>query len=105
MSRHLTHIAAETSSHLLLVGASLHAGIQQVARDAERNRRRDLGAVEALGVELIETRRALAAARSEQAAVSRDAAALGRELAAANGRADRAEAALARLLRAIHQQQ
>lgn len=104
MSRHLTHIAAETSSHLFLIGATLHAGIQQVARDAERNRRRDLGAVEALGVELVETRQALAAARSEQAAVARDAAALGRELAAANARADRAEAALARLLRAIHQQ-
>lgn len=104
MNHHATHIAADAGSRLLLVGASLHCGIQQVARDAERNRRRDLGAVEALGVELIETRQALAAARSEMAAVSRDAAALGRELAAANARAARAEADLARLVRAVQRQ-
>lgn len=104
MTTHLTHIASDAGSRLLLVGASLHCGIQQVARDAERARRRDLGAVEALGVELIETRQALAAARSEMAAVSRDAAALGRELAAANARAARAEADLARLVRAVQRQ-
>jgi len=104
MSNHATHIALDASSRLLLVGASLHCGIQQVARDAERNRRRDLGAVEALGVELIETRQALSAARAETFAVQRDAAALGRELAAANARAARAEADLARLVRAVQRQ-
>ncbi|MCP1539778.1 hypothetical protein [Methylorubrum extorquens] len=104
MSHHLAHISADAGSRFLLVGASLHCGIQQVARDAERNRRRDLGAVEALGVELIETRRVLASSRAEISAVQRDAAALGRELAAANARAVRAEADLARLARAAQRQ-
>jgi hypothetical protein len=61
----------------------------------------DIEATHDLGVELVRTRRALGAAKSEVARARQESAVLAHELAAANARADQAEAALAVILRTV----
>ncbi|TXM71413.1 hypothetical protein FV226_15220 [Methylobacterium sp. WL12] len=73
--------------------------VRDFAADMAERRATDIEAVSDLGDELVRTRRALAAAKSEIARARQESAVLAHELAAANARADRAKGALAVILR------
>jgi len=103
---HFSHLSLEAGSRVFQSVALVTSGVDaafDAAFDAvRRQQERDRGAVETLAVTHARTRQALVAARAETAAARETAACLGRELSAANDRADRAEAALARLIAALH---
>lgn len=99
---HFSTLSLEAGSQVARGLAAFSIGIDQAAASARRQQARDLGAVETLAVTHARTRQALVAARAETAAARETAACLGRELSAANDRAARAEAALARLIAALH---
>ena len=99
---HFTHLSLEAGSQVARGLALFAMGVGEAAASVRRQQERDLGAVETLAVIHARTRQALVAARAETAAALQTAACLSRELDAANTRADRAEAALARLLAALH---
>ncbi|KQP92955.1 hypothetical protein ASF57_22625 [Methylobacterium sp. Leaf117] len=99
---HFSHLSLEAGSRVFQSVALVSAGVDAAFDAVRRQQDRDRGAVETLAVTHARTRQALVAARAETAAARETAACLGRELSAANDRAARAEAALARLIAALH---
>lgn len=99
---HFTHITGDVAGRGLQIAGILVGAARSHAAHREARRLDDLGAAEALAVELVRVRRVAAAAQAETRRARQETAALAAEISHAAARADRAEAALARLLRAIH---
>ncbi|WP_156652608.1 hypothetical protein [Methylobacterium sp. Leaf86] len=99
---HFSHLSIEAGSRVFQGVALVSAGVDAAFDAVRRQQERDRGAVETLAITHARTRQALVAARAETSAAREAAACLGRELVDANERADRAEAALARLIAALH---
>ncbi|WP_375453436.1 hypothetical protein [uncultured Methylobacterium sp.] len=102
MSHHVAHITGDVAGRGLQAAGILIGAARQHAARREARRLDDLGAAEALAVELVRVRRIAAQAQAETRRARQETAALAAEISHAAARADRAEAALARLLRAIH---
>ncbi|MCJ2060599.1 hypothetical protein MKL09_29250 [Methylobacterium sp. J-048] len=95
------HIMADVAGRGAQAFGLVNMAIQDFTAARAEQRATDLEATHDLGVELVRTRRALGAVRAEVATARQESAVLAHELAAANARADRAEAALAVILRTV----
>ena len=98
---HAAHISLDVAGRGFQVAGILVGAARQHAAVREHRRVDDLGAAEALAEEIVRLRRQVALAQAETRQVRAETAVLVGEVSHASARADRAETALARLLRVI----
>ncbi|MCJ2032996.1 hypothetical protein [Methylobacterium sp. J-068] len=98
---HVAHVTGDVLGRGFQAAGIVVGAARQHAAVREHRRLEDLGAAEVLAEEIVRLRRQVALAQAETRRARAETAVLVAEVGHASARADRAETALARLLRAI----